>query len=475
MDGLVELFGAPIHGADRGSFLAYGSMVERFGRIVDAARVQFAGELAFRSRRELGDDGLSRSENFTTPAKLLSAVTGVSTREGNSRLALGLRLRRSEQLGGIPGAEPFPVVSAALAGGTLPLESAAVITRVCAELRTRGVAHETAADAEKVLTEIAQRPTFCADQVEVAGKRIREHLDPDGAEPRRETQERRRSLSISLTTDGMYRVAGLLTPQQAGIWVNAARAVMSPRTGPRFKAEDDVVEEAPLADDRTQPQKMADAVTELITRAAGAPDMPKLAGATTTVNVHVSLADLEAGRGIGWVDGIEEPLAPSVVEQLRCNSPIVATVLGDNGKVLYLGKTKRLFSPSQLKALAARDGGCTLGSCDAPVSATEAHHVEEWKSPGYAPGRTDIDNGVLLCRFHHAHLHRSSWKLRMIDGAPHLIPPSSVDPTRTPIPTTKRRTGVGLPPGSLPSRAAPEYRPWLPGPRAVAPPDESAA
>ncbi|TAJ50252.1 MAG: HNH endonuclease [Herbiconiux sp.] len=474
-DGLVQFLSAPVEGLDREAFLAHGAMIEHLGRLLDSGRVRFAGELAFQSRKELGEEGLSRSENCKTPANLLSAVTGVSTSEANKRLALGLRLRRAEQLGGIPGAEPFPLVSEALASGAISVESAATITKMCSELRSRGVAHDSLMDAEKVLTEFAQLATSTADTVVVVGTRLRHQVDPDGGEPRRETQERRRSLSISHTADGMYRVAGLLTPEQAAMWVSAARAIISPRTGPRFVSDQERSDEEALADERTSPQKMADAVTELIARAAGAPEMPKLAGATTTVTVHVSLAELKAGHGVGWVDGIVEPLAPSVVEQLRCNSPIVATVLGDNGKVLHLAKTKRLFSSSQLKALAARDGGCITPGCDAPVSACEAHHVIPWQSPEYAPGRTDIDNGVLLCRFHHARLHKWSWKITMIDRVPHLIPPSFRDPTRTPIPTTKRRTGVGLSPGSFPTPPPSEHRPWLSQRQAAPPSGETAA
>jgi hypothetical protein len=66
--------------------------------------------------------------------------------------------------------------------------------------------------------------------------------------------------------------------------------------------------------------------------------------------------------------------------------------------------------------------------------------VNEWVAADHPPGRTDIDNGVLLCHFHHAHLHKSDWALVMRGGVPHLIPPRYLDPTQTPIPTTRRRT-----------------------------------
>jgi hypothetical protein len=213
--------------------------------------------------------------------------------------------------------------------------------------------------------------------------------------------------------------------------------MQSPRVaGPRFVDGDEYV----TADGRTQAQKNADTVTELIARAAGAEDMPRINGAIATVNVHMTLDDLLAGRGVGWIDGIDQPIPASTVAQMRCSSPVAATLFGGRGEVLYHGKTKRLFTAAQNRALAARDGGCVWPSCDRPPSFCETHHANEWVSDDHPPGRTDIDNGVLLCHFHHSHLHKSPWKLTMHDGVPHLIPPRWVDTEQTPIPTTRRRT-----------------------------------
>jgi hypothetical protein len=168
--------------------------------------------------------------------------------------------------------------------------------------------------------------------------------------------------------------------------------------------------------------------------------MPRINGATTTLNVHITLADLEAGRGVGWIDGVDSPIPASTVAQMRCSSAVSATVFGDRGEVLYQGKTKRIFTPAQNRALAARDGGCVAPTCDRPPSFCETHHVDEWVSDDHPPGRTDIDNGVLLCHFHHSHLHKAAWKLIMRRGVPYLVPPRWIDITQTPIPTTRRRT-----------------------------------
>ncbi|MCU1480224.1 MAG: hypothetical protein JWQ19_1010, partial [Subtercola sp.] len=139
-----------------------------------------------------------------------------------------------------------------------------------------------------------------------------------------------------------------------------------------------------------------------------------------------------SGRAVGWIDGIEESVPPSVVEQTICHADIITTLFGEHGEVLQLGKTKRLFSPAQNRALANRDGGCVWKGCNRPPQFCESHHVVAWKDDTYLPGRTDVGNGALLCKFHHNHLHTSDWRLVMVDGVPHLIPPAWVDHQQRP-------------------------------------------
>ncbi|GLK16496.1 HNH endonuclease signature motif containing protein [Herbiconiux flava] len=410
---------------------------EAIARLASAGQVHAAGEVAVRSRTELGDEGLSRSQNFTTPVALVAKVTGASARACKARLELGRKLRGSMLLGGGEGPAPFPAVARVLDEGVLGVEAASAIVKQCSALADRGCSPDVVTLAEETLVDQTLSCRLTADETFRAAIHLREVLDPDGAEPRDEVLQMRRSLTIALAPDGMYRGKFALTPEQGGVWFASIRALQSPRvTGPRFVDGDEYA----TADGRTQAQKNADTVTELIARAAGAEDMPRINGATATVNVHMTLDDLEKGRGVGWIDGIDQPVPASTVEQLRCSSPVAATLFGDKGEVLYHGKAKRLFTAAQNRALAARDGGCVWPSCDRPPSYCETHHANEWVSDDHPPGRTDIDNGVLLCHFHHSHLHKSPWKLTMHDGVPHLIPPRWVDTEQTPIPTTRRRT-----------------------------------
>ncbi|MBF4573936.1 DUF222 domain-containing protein [Herbiconiux sp. VKM Ac-1786] len=410
---------------------------EAIGRLASAGQVHTAGEVGVRSRPELGDGGLSRSQNFTSPVALVARVTGASARACKARLELGRRLRGAVLLGGGEGPAPFPLIAQRLEEGTLGTEAASGIVKQCIALADRGCSPDVVALAEETLVDQTILCRLTADETFRAAIHLREVLDPDGAEPRDEVLQMQRSLTIALAPDGMYRGKFALPPEQGGVWLSSIRAMQSPRVaGPRFVEGDEYT----TADGRTAAQKNADTVTELIARAAGAEEMPRINGAIATVNVHMTLDDLEKGRGVGWIDGLDQPIPASTVEQLRCSSPVAATLFGDKGEVLYHGKAKRLFTAAQNRALAARDGGCVWPSCDRPPSFCETHHANEWVSDDHPPGRTDIDNGVLLCHFHHSHLHKSPWKLTMQGGVPHLIPPRWVDTEQKPIPTTRRRT-----------------------------------
>jgi hypothetical protein len=444
--GVAGEIGAGLSGLNDDELLDVMAAIEAVGRVVSAAQVRVAGEVGVRSRSELGDEGLSRAQNFTSPVTLVASVTGASARESKARLEIGRRLRGAVLLGGGEGPAPFPLVAHALEEGVLGVETASVIVARCGELVVRGCSPDVVASAEQTLVDETLAGRLTTDQTAKLAIHLRELIDPDGAEPRDEVHQQQRSLTIGQGSDGMIRGRFALRPEQGGVWLASIQAMQSPRVtgpqsgGPRFLSEDEFVAHTLTADTRTQAQKNADTVTELIARAAGAPDMPRINGATTTVTVHITLDDLEAGRGVGWIDGIDEPVPASTVAQLRCHSPLSATLFGDRGEVLYLGKTKRLFSAAQNRALAARDGGCVWTGCDRPPSFCETHHVNEWVSDDHPPGRTDITNGVLLCHFHHSHLHRSAWKLVMREGIPHLIPPRWIDNEQTPIPTTRRRT-----------------------------------
>ena len=61
------------------SLLAFQREVAASARLLEQAAATFAAEIAFRSRRELGYDGLAQRRGVRTPEALVQQVTGASS------------------------------------------------------------------------------------------------------------------------------------------------------------------------------------------------------------------------------------------------------------------------------------------------------------------------------------------------------------------------------------------------------------
>jgi hypothetical protein len=100
--------------------------------------------------------------------------------------------------------------------------------------------------------------------------------------------------------------------------------------------------------------------------------------------------------------------------------------------VLYLGRSTRLATAAQRRALAVRDAGCCIPGCGIPAAGCEAHHVIWWRHGG----TTDITNLALVCQRHHSAVHTGTWMITMRGGVPWAVPPAWVDPQRRPLRNT---------------------------------------
>jgi hypothetical protein len=79
---------------------------------------------------------------------------------------------------------------------------------------------------------------------------------------------------------------------------------------------------------------------------------------------------------------------------------------------LDLGRSHRIVSSKQFRALVLRDGGhCLHPGCVSAVG-LEAHHVRHW----LYGGRTDLDNLALLCRRHHHGHHDGEFRIVALGG-----------------------------------------------------------
>lgn len=420
---------------------------EELGRATDSMRALTAADINFRSRYTLGSEAMCRGYGYTKGSHLIEYLTRISSAEAARRIRLGTAIMPRTALDGSAVAPVQPIIADAVISGDVGVEVAGHLLRLVN--RTETTATET--DRESALTALVEQATqVSCDLVAVQARQWAAVLDTDGIEPREEQLRAKRGLWLGRESNGMTPFTGALDPVSAGIltaiFTDAAQA-----TTPRFVdtltglAPDCVADgDGTPADDRSRPQRDLDVL--LGTVKAGLRASAKENGGmrpTTTVSVHVTLQDLENGTGVGWIDGVDEPISVETVRALMCDGTYEKVLLGNAGEVLYLSTTHRFFDSSQRRGMAARDGGCVWKNCPAPARQCDAHHVIEWDDAGNGP--TNIDNGVLLCSAHHQYLHASRFQIRMITGKPHLLAPAWIDPTQTWTPMGKARTQ--LPPG----------------------------
>jgi len=420
--------------------LAQLSDVERLGRLVDAWRVAAAGEVDARSGRARGDASLSGKYQCTSAAQLVELVTRVSAAEASRRVRVGCAVTPVVSLTGAPLPAAFEHVAAALSAGRLGVDAAAAIIRHLSEA-SRSASPSALRDAEQTLVEQAEK--LPAELVAQVARRVCATLDPDGVEPRENELRRQRRFHLGREVDGMTPFSGLADPVNAGVLRAALAERTAPSRQPRFVDPDDLeVSDGPDTldghplDGRTREQRAFDIVFGLLTAGIRADrDAVGSLHGTATVNVVVSARDLVAGTGAAWIDDVLAPISTATTREIICDGGVRLQIHDDKGEILWEGRRERYFTPAQRRALAARDGGCVGPNCTAPPSWCHAHHVIEWEHGG----PTDVDNGALLCSFHHHQLHAGGFQLRMNGGVPEMLAPPWLDREQQWRPTTKSR------------------------------------
>ena len=366
-------------------------------RRVQAELAAIAAEIAHRSRRELGYQGLAQRLGARTPERLVANVAGISSRDA------GVLVR----VGGMTG----PVADA-VASGELGVDAADAIRAI-----------ERPDLEPRLLVETAGLPP---EQVARRARALRDLTDADGVLERERRLRARRYLHLVPQPDGMTRISGMLDPESAAIVTAAVDAATSPRRGGVRFVGPGAAPRTDEADDRTIEQLAVDALVELV-RIGSAAGAEEVLGATRpAVRVHVARDEVA-------MEGRSTRLSAGTAQRYACAAGVVP-ILFERDRVLDVGRTQRLFTPRQRIALAARDGGCRFPGCDRPPSWCEAHHIRPWSRGG----PTDVRDGVLLCRHHHLLVHDNGWEVTRTGDRYALVPPANIDPTRAPRPAPAR-------------------------------------
>ncbi len=109
------------------------------------------------------------------------------------------------------------------------------------------------------------------------------------------------------------------------------------------------------------------------------------------------------------------PVALSQLARMLCDSEIGRMVMSAEGLPLDVGRTQRLYSGAQRRAVIVRDRQCSWNGCEVPAAHCEVHHIRWWDRHG---GGTSVENGLLVCSHHHHVIHELSLDVRRLASDP---------------------------------------------------------
>jgi hypothetical protein len=343
--------------------------------------------------------------------------SGLAAREGTVNLVAWLREHArlapgegKRQIALARALEQHPVTREALAAGGFPAASAAVIVAALDALPDE-VDPDLRQQAEEYLAGEAHAH-------DTAGlRRLAEHLDevidPDRADERLATQLARaeaeaaratflrlRHDEITATTHGTFRVpliSGVKLQRMIQALVNPGRPdpipADDPATGIRLSAE----------------ERRGHALVELIDKVPKG-RLPQTGGCHPTVIVTMELATLVGGLRAARLD-TGQAISPGQARRLAARCGVIPAVLGTSSEVLDLGRTARLYNRKQRLAMNLQQHGlCAVEGCHRPASWADAHHLNPW----HHGGRTNLTDGVLICRAHHTYADHPDYRVERL-------------------------------------------------------------
>ena len=269
--------------------------------------------------------------------------------------------------------ESLPLVSGALASGELHMDKAVELTRFA----TPQTESRLLIWAGGVSSGAIRR------KADVATRRTREDiLDVE------------RSRSLTWWTFDEGRRFGL-----QGELPSAQGAVVA-------KTLDRLARDLPVMPDEEGPggtdARRADALVALCSTGSRPQDEPDRA----TVVVHARLDGSSGG-----FDECEIEDGPAIdadaARRLACNARRQTVVEDPSGLPVRLGRVTREPPAWMVRHLKYRDGECRFPGCGSKRF-TQAHHIVWWEQGG----RTDLENLVLVCTFHHRLVHEYGWRVR---------------------------------------------------------------
>jgi uncharacterized protein DUF222/HNH endonuclease len=130
-----------------------------------------------------------------------------------------------------------------------------------------------------------------------------------------------------------------------------------------------------------------------------------------TVVIHAQARGLRDGTGGCELEN-GPVIHPDTVRRALCNARVQTVLEDERGRVVALGPMTREPSPWMIRQIRYRDRECRFPGCGTKRF-TEAHHIMWWRDGG----RTELENLLLICSFHHRLVHEHRWRVeRRADG-----------------------------------------------------------
>jgi len=92
---------------------------------------------------------------------------------------------------------------------------------------------------------------------------------------------------------------------------------------------------------------------------------------------------------------------------MLCDGVLEVLVTRDGAPLALRSAQARFFTLKQRQALAAIYPHCAVPGCPVPAIAGHAHHIV----PVSEGGETSVENGIILCTFHHNQLHAGHYRI----------------------------------------------------------------
>ena len=257
------------------------------------------------------------------------------------------------------------------------------------------------------------------DETELGDAARNQSPDKFAATVRKHEQQRSQDDGMGrLEHQRSRRFAKIKTDVDEGMVVLYGR--FDPITGARIETVlsrkmDELWREEDPRNRATPGQRMADALTLLLTRPSGKGGDGRSRGARLLLiaDYDVIAKELKNGR---LSDGT--PIPTKEIRRLACDAEILPAIFRGASQPLDLGRARRIASPAQRITLVARDRKCV--GCGASAAWCQAHHITPWA----AEGPTDLDNMCLLCSRCHHKVHDDGWRVRRTaPGQYNLRPP----------------------------------------------------